>query len=239
MPDSQQFILMIQPNRFQGFVWKAMLKSQQIPVIWESPDTNLMDNLNQLKQAGLNLPSLLLIDICCLGDNPYAFCRWARDHHPEVKILLTNSSQFEVSSPEREWAKHQGAADLLPGFQPDNLVTAAATSIKRSLELLNFNGLNDGALISVLLKLRREMENRQAMAQNDIPVSSPPIMPEDTPPAKAAVSHPLAVANLSNGDSNRSTVTKNGTQPSPPEVPTNQPRPVSSKLKLRYRGVSY
>jgi hypothetical protein len=242
MSDSQQFILMIQPNRFQGFVWKVMLKSQQIPVIWESPDTDLMDNLNQLKQAGLNLPSLLLLDICCLGDNPYAFCRWGREHHPEVNILLTKSNQFEVSSPEREWAMHQGAADLLPGIRPDNLVTGATAGIKRLLEILNYQNLNDGALISVLLKLRRELENRQEAAQppphSGIPVSSPPMMDQGTQQTTSTpMDNPFVATNLAPGKQgtnpqNSNGTTANGNQPTPPA-------PVSSRLKLRYRGVSY
>ncbi len=166
MADSQKFVLMLQPNRFQGFIWKAILKSQQISVIWEAPDTDLKDNLTQLGQAGLTLPHLLIVDMQCLGDNPYAFCRWCRDNYPGVKIILTNCVQRDIAGPERDWAVHQGASDLLPGFQRDNLVSSATTCVKRALDVLEHDDMNDGALISVLLKLRRELEARQSNSAN-------------------------------------------------------------------------
>lgn len=161
MADSQNFVLMLHPNRLQGFIWKAILKSQQISVIWETPDTDLKDNLIQLDKAGLTFPRLLIIDMQCLGENPYAFCRWCRDSYPSIKLVLTNHLQQDIAEPERNWAVNQGAADLLPGFQQDNLVSSATTCIRRVLKILDRNDLNDGALISVLLKLRRELESRQ------------------------------------------------------------------------------
>ncbi|MGB3495807.1 MAG: hypothetical protein WBA57_23970 [Elainellaceae cyanobacterium] len=161
MTDVQKFVLMIQPNRLQGFIWRSILKSQNISVIWESPDTDLRDNLTQIKQAGLTLPHLLLLDRQCLGDNPYEFCRWCRTCYPEVKIILTQNIQRDISDPERDWTIQQGAADLLPGFQRDNLVSSASAGVKRVLDVLGEDYLNDGALITVLLKLRRELEARQ------------------------------------------------------------------------------
>lgn len=161
MTDAQKFVLMIQPNRLQGFIWKSILKSQNISVIWESPTTDLRDNLTQIKKAGLTLPHLLLLDSQCLGDNPYEFCRWCCACYPEVKLILTHNTQRDISIPERDWTIQQGASDLLAGFQRDNLVSSATAGVKRVLEVLEEPHLNDGALISILLKLRRELEARQ------------------------------------------------------------------------------
>ncbi|MEB3356592.1 MAG: hypothetical protein VKK04_07685 [Synechococcales bacterium] len=166
MTDSQPFVLMIQPSRFQGCLWRMALKSQNISVIWEPPEIDLIDNLIELSVAGLTLPHLLLIDIETLGEKPYAFCRWCRAHHPGVKIVLTNRFQRKISAPEREWAIHQGAADLLPGFHRDKLVTRMTASMNRILSILEGPPLNEAALIAVLLKLQRELKLRRERRQN-------------------------------------------------------------------------
>ncbi|MDX2216299.1 MAG: response regulator [Oculatellaceae cyanobacterium bins.114] len=160
MADSQRLVLMIQPTRLQGLIWQAVLKSQQLAVIWESPETNLEENLSQLQQAGLALPDLLLVDVRLRNFNPYAFCRWCRDHCPDIKVVLINASKKEIIPSERQWAVLQGAADLLPAFDPENLVTTVADGVKRVLKVLDEQSLNNGALISVLLNIKRELERR-------------------------------------------------------------------------------
>jgi CheY-like chemotaxis protein len=158
MTDSQKLVLMIQPSRLQGLIWQAVLKSQGIAVIWESSDINLPENLDQLKAAGLTLPNLLLIDVRLPDFNPYNFSRWCRQKHAEVKIVFTNSAQPETVPSERQWAIHQGACDLLPGFQRDNLVSQVTIAVKRVLEILDSHPLDNGALISVLLSMKRQLE---------------------------------------------------------------------------------
>ncbi|MEO1149215.1 MAG: response regulator, partial [Cyanobacteria bacterium J06638_22] len=63
MVDEPKLVLMIQPNRLQGLIWKTILKSQKISAIQESSDSDLFSSLTELKQAGLTLPHVLLIDI--------------------------------------------------------------------------------------------------------------------------------------------------------------------------------
>lgn len=237
MTDAQTFALMIQPNRLQGFIWKMILKSQNIAVIWESPNTDLQDNLTQIKQAGLTLPDLLILDNQCLGENPYEFCRWCRDYYPELKVILTSTSQREISAPERDWTIQQGAADLLPGFQRNNLVSSATASLKRVIDVLGTTEINDGALISVLLKLRRELEARQEKRDRqsiETYASELELEPElgydsasivQTKLGQPTVgpisgSKPLAAPHSA------SSSTTNNSSPSP-------------KLRRRYRGISY
>jgi CheY-like chemotaxis protein len=161
MTDFQKLVLMIQPVRLQGLIWHAVLKSQRLAVIWESADFDIVESLNQLEAAGLPLPNLLLIDVRLKDFNPYSFCRWCRDRYPSVKVLLTNSAQREIEPSERQWAIYQGASDLIAGFRRDNLVTSVTTGVKRLLEILDNQSLDNSALIAVLFAMKRELEARQ------------------------------------------------------------------------------
>lgn len=173
MAEAQKLVLMVQPNRLQGAIWQAVLKSQQITVIWEVADANLPESFGQLKQAGLRLPEVLLLDAQSPGLNPLMFCRWCREYHPDVQVVLTDHTQREIPSYERRWALYQGAADFLPGFQRQNFVSSVAEAVKRILELLDNHPLNNGALISVLLAMKRQLDIRS-------PQKSPEVIPKAT-----------------------------------------------------------
>lgn len=161
MADQQKLVLMIQPTRLQGLIWQTVLRSQQIKVIWETPETDLVQSISQLVHAGLTLPDLLLIDIRLRDFNPYAFCRWCRENCPELTVILVNAAQKEIIPSERQWAILQGAEDLLPGFDLDNLVTSVTMGLRRALEALDGQPLDNGALISVLLSMRRQIESKR------------------------------------------------------------------------------
>ncbi len=173
MADPQKLVLMVQVTRLQGGIWQSVLKSQQIGVIWEAPDANLVENLDQLKAAGLTLPDLLLVDMRIPNFNPYAFCRWCREQYPGVKVILTNSAQTEVTLSERQWAVNQGASDLFPRFHRENIVSGVTAAAKRLLEILDDHPLNNGALIAVLLGMKRELEARTAPAKSQVYLSKP------------------------------------------------------------------
>ncbi|NJO42512.1 MAG: response regulator [Cyanobacteria bacterium CRU_2_1] len=151
MGDFRKFVVMIQPMSRQGAIWQAILRSQEISVIWESPDVNLCDSLTHLKATGATLPDLLLIDTRLQTLNPYTFCRWSHKHCPTVKVVLVNGAQKEITPSEREWAIYQGAADLMPRFQRDSLVSGAVVKARRILDILDCTTLDSGALISALL----------------------------------------------------------------------------------------
>lgn len=168
MAYSQKLVLMVHSKRLHGQIWLAVLKSQKISVISEAPEINLYENINQLQEAGLDLPDALLIDVGLRNFNPFAFCRWCRDTCPDVKVILVNPSQQEISSSERQWAMMQGAADLLPGFDIDNLVSTVADGVKRVLKALDGQPLDNGALISVLLAMKRELDIRRGMGPDGL-----------------------------------------------------------------------
>lgn len=152
MGDNRKFILMIQPVGRQGALWQAILRSQHFSVIWESTDVNLPDSFRRLKLAGAQLPDLLLIDTRLQSINPYAICRWCQTHYPTVKVVLINGAQTHIIAPEREWAILQGAADLLPRFQSDMLMSGAAANARRILDILGCETLDSGSLVAALLR---------------------------------------------------------------------------------------
>lgn len=216
---------MIQPSKRQGQIWQVALKSQGLSVIWESPDVNLSEMLNQLKEAGMRIPDLLLLDVSTPTLNPYAFCRWCREEHPGLLILLTNATQKEISQPERQWAIYQGAQDFLPGFQQETLLTGVTASVTRVLNLLQAAALNQENLIHVLFTLTSAMARRGANRE------------------EANETHPASSDTLS--------LEKQGDEPSPHlryrgvpiAKPVSAPHPTDSstdsQAPRRYRGVTY
>lgn len=252
MADLQKLVLMVQASRLQGLIWQSVLKSQQVSVIWESPDTNLTENLDQLKAAGLTLPDLLLIDMRSPNLNPYAFCRWCREQYPGLKIVLTNDVQEGISLSERQWAVNQGASDLLPAFRRANLVSGVAVAVKRVLEILDNHPFNNGALISVLLTMKRELDSR-AHAQPSLQNGATLLKPA-AKSAYSALDDPLdALSNdiqpsteefgdrsadlSSNGKSADNSSLEPETSPTIMDAPVNPG--IVARKKRRYRGLFY
>lgn len=155
MVESHKFVLMIQPPSRQGMIWQAILRSQQVAVLWESPDVDLIDSLNHLKLAGKPLPDLLLIDTRLLRPNAYAIARWCHHHCPEISVVLFNGAQTEVTDSEREWAIYQGAAELLPRFRWSHLLSDTMEGAKRILELLHVSRLDSTALVFALFRVSK------------------------------------------------------------------------------------
>lgn len=151
---------MVQPMSLQGIIWQAVLRSQQLSVLWEAADVDLQDSLNHLTATEVALPDLLLIDTRIQTFNAYAFCRWCREHHPQLKIVLVNGAQKEIIPAEREWAIYQGAADLLPRFRKDLLVSGAVSRIRRILDVLEGAPMNQGALIAALIAVQKLAHTR-------------------------------------------------------------------------------
>lgn len=153
MGDSSKFVLMLFPPGLQGVVWQIGLRSQRLCVMWESADVNLIDSLNHLRTIGVTLPDLLLIDTRLQGLRPYRICRWCHQHSPQVKVLLVNGAQLEITDAERQWAIYQGAADLLPQLNRQRIISMTIGHVKQALELIEAPKMDCKALISALLTL--------------------------------------------------------------------------------------
>jgi CheY-like chemotaxis protein len=146
-------VLMIQSMRMQGEIWREILSSQGISVLWMTQKVTMADVLSQLQIAGVPLPQLLLLDIGSLKESPYDFCRWSRDNYPELQIILTSTMRATVFSSERRWARQQGACDLFPGFHRPNIFPGAADMLERIkviLKALEMQPTGDNALGSTL-----------------------------------------------------------------------------------------
>lgn len=153
MAEPRKFVIILFPLGLQGKIWTTILRSQDLSVIWESPDVALVDTLQQLQAQGQPLPDLLLIDTRLRGLNPYGLCRWCRTHCPELKVMLVNGAQDHILPAERQWAASQGAADLLPCLRRDSLISNAISGIREVLDLLGGQPLNQRALVSALLRV--------------------------------------------------------------------------------------
>jgi CheY-like chemotaxis protein len=248
--DSRKLVLMIQPIKVQGTIWQAVLRSQQISVIWESPRANLIENLKQLRDAKLDLPDLLLIDVCLKTFNPFDFCRWCREHYPEVKIVLVDGGQKEIFHTERQWAMNQGAADLLPEFQLDNLMPSVSTGLKQVLTVLGNHTFDNGSLVAVLLAIKRELDiqrSNHSITPNGTPtVPGIAMPPSSTFPSTDGI-HPTEGQRPKSNIHIHSPISQNGaakgsTSPnstsvsSPKDKLTPQENP---PLVRKYRGQSY
>jgi CheY-like chemotaxis protein len=153
----QKLAFVVQPNRLQGLIWQALLKSQNMSVILEAPNGELADCISQISGAGLTLPDLLILDAATPGLNPYEFCRWCRAHFPSIRVFLTRTPGQALSETERCWAQRQGAAHYFNGFNRDNLMRNAVTSLKEILTTLDQPCLDERALLVVLLNIRRQI----------------------------------------------------------------------------------
>lgn len=171
MDAPQKLAFIVQSNRLQGLIWQALLKSQKLAVISELAKGDLADCINQIAGAGLTLPDAIVLDAEAAELNPYEFCRWCRNAFPEIQIFLTRCRQFHVSDTERRWARQQGATDFLSGFNREILMTSATENVKAILTSLDYPFLNEKALLTVLLNIRRQLSTTQ------LTISSPTARP--------------------------------------------------------------
>ncbi|MDX2100091.1 MAG: hypothetical protein SFW36_20135 [Leptolyngbyaceae cyanobacterium bins.59] len=221
-PETQKVVLMLQSSQYQGEIWRSVLMSQGVVVIWETGNQNPMDLLNQMQADQIKLPDALLIEISNLTSNPYDFCRWCRVHCPKVKVVLTNARQKEISPPEHHWATYQGAQDLLPGFRPEILLTQVPLAISRFLSLLEWPLLRQDSLLAALAPFMKTAMNPPAQSlgqslkplsqlplRRDLPLPSP-VENRDRPPLEA-----------------------------PPQTAPPLDKDMKPKPKRTYRGVSY
>ena len=158
MANSIETVLIIHLSEVQRVIWQQVLQSQEIAANAQSPTADPIQTLNQIEQAGMPLPELLLIDTQVPGLNPKTFCQRCRDRYPDLKIILLGGKQ--VSPPERQAAIADGAFDLLPAFQVENLAVGAIAGVKRVLAAMGGKQLQKDLLSSSLVALKRELDSR-------------------------------------------------------------------------------
>jgi CheY-like chemotaxis protein len=160
--DLPKTVLLTQSSQIQGKIWSTILTSQGISVAWEPATAKLDQVIQRIQRSGQELPGLLIVDIETQKPNPYAFCRRFRDHYPELKIILTCGKRQQISRSEQQWAIHQGAVDLLPGFQEENLLAGVVdlvAVVNRALEALACKPVQQKTFLTVLLSLQHSMSS--------------------------------------------------------------------------------
>jgi CheY-like chemotaxis protein len=168
----EKFVVIVFPNGLQGQIWSAILRSQKLSVIWESPDVPLPHILKDLHQQQ-ELPDLLIIDTRLHHLQPLQLCRWCRRHRIDINILLVNGFQPTILKTERQWAVAQGAIDLLPRITQHSLVSGAAKNLQRTLDILEIASCNQEALIRSLLSMGLNMPFRYPHQEAKLNLDSP------------------------------------------------------------------
>ncbi len=96
---------------------------------------------------------LVVIDITLYPGDCYSFCRWCRDNHPGVKVLLMDSNRTQISDLERKVAVKNGALNLLPALEKSSLVLDGSTLLAQANEVmhaLHKSHLTESGLLEVL-----------------------------------------------------------------------------------------
>ncbi len=149
MVTNTKTVLMLLETGYQAQIWRAALTSQNIAVIGSPSYNDVSQILQEIEAINIGLPDLLLTEL--EARNPYDLCRWCRQHYPSLKIVLISNAQETIPSTERRWAIHQGADELLPKFQQQNLLSTAIPAIKRVLAIMDSSLLSERALVEALI----------------------------------------------------------------------------------------
>ncbi len=131
-------ILLSQLSEEQGKLWYTALTTQRIDVTWEPSTTDLLQLMEQRQRERAPIPDLIVLDIGIRSADSStllasSLCRWCSEHYPDLKIILTNPRQEQIRQAESRWATRQGAVDLFPRLQKDNI----SSTIKKVTDYLS------------------------------------------------------------------------------------------------------
>lgn len=150
-------VLVVQKSNYDQKIWRQILESQGLTAITESPQANFRDFIRHSSLSSETFPQLMILDMSIENLNPYEFCRWVQENYPSVKIILTNRDRKTISDIERRWATNQGAFELLPRFDEDNLTASLTNTIKLIWGALGKKDVQEEALVPIVEDLRQEL----------------------------------------------------------------------------------
>lgn len=142
-------VAVAQSAKAQGEIWREILSSQGVSVLWVGTGLKPTGILTHLQNLGQPQPDLLLIDIGSCEENPFDFCDWCRQTYPNLAVILTAHVRSYVLEAESRWAKRQGAREFFPGFNKNSLqadLDMIAERVALILEVLNLPSLDLAAL---------------------------------------------------------------------------------------------
>jgi hypothetical protein len=174
----RKIVLLIQSSRFQGQLWHDALSSQGIVVSWESsPDFDLIQYFSHLQESQQPLPDAICLEV---GEQsvmtPYGLCRWCSDRYRQIKLILINSDQSEISALEEKWAHFQGAAVLFSKPTLENLVPSIMSQINIVLTELDEPALRGNELLVTLAESLRSLKNQSLLTEEAL-LKTIPIVP--------------------------------------------------------------
>jgi pSer/pThr/pTyr-binding forkhead associated (FHA) protein len=156
-PISHKSVLLLQSSEFQAKIWQEILLAFGVSVQYKKQaDPLLDDEIETLITTLHELPDLLIADVDTLKPNPYGFCRWCRDNHPHLRIILTRSDRNEIFESEKRWAIQQGAFNFLPSFPQESPWAYLPDIVERVecvLQAINSQVLQEGTLEPILRSL--------------------------------------------------------------------------------------
>jgi pSer/pThr/pTyr-binding forkhead associated (FHA) protein len=153
-------VLMTSSSQLQGEIWREILSSQGLSVLWAVSGASLQDVIKHTDLIG-QPPSLLLLDLVATKDNPYDLCRWCQQNYPKTRVVLTTGTRTELLPSEQQWALRQGALDLFPGFGSYSLLSNMgdiASRLRVILQALDWQTIEQSPLASTLLSLQERLK---------------------------------------------------------------------------------
>jgi predicted component of type VI protein secretion system len=157
---SHKSVLLVQSSDSQAKIWQEILLTFGISTQYKKQLNQPINDEIETPITDLDeLPDLLIAEVDTLKPNPYEFCRWCRDHHPHLRIILTRSDRQEIFESEKRWAIQQGAFSFLPGFPQESpwaSLPDVAERVECVLQAINSQILQEGTLEPILRSLMQK-----------------------------------------------------------------------------------
>jgi HlyD family secretion protein len=142
MDASKKVVLVLQRSFSKTILWEIALSSNHVSVISNSPDISLSQAKELLTDRFHKSPSLTLIDSNMKNLNVIDLCNWCKRERLASKIIIT-SDQDAIFPDEREYAIEQGAVDVLPRLELENLNQRLKHNLEQIYSHLSWNILEE------------------------------------------------------------------------------------------------
>jgi HlyD family secretion protein len=142
MDPSKKVVLVLQRSFSKTILWEIALSSNHVSVISNSPDISLSQAKELLTDRFHKSPSLTLIDSNMKNLNVIDLCNWCKRERLASKIIIT-SDQDAIFPDEREYAIEQGAVDVLPRLELENLNQRLKHNLEQIYSHLSWNILEE------------------------------------------------------------------------------------------------
>ncbi len=173
--DNKADIVMLHKSALQGKIWQELLLSQNLSVHWETGATDLKQDIEQ-RATAQQLPTILIIDVQAYSGNLVSFCRWSQQNHPDISVLLFDSTQRQIALDERQKMTALGCIDFLPAFrEPKLLDNVAGVVVHLNLAARAFQDrtLRQDKLFLALRNLEDLLQSASQLPVANVPAPQP------------------------------------------------------------------